>query len=88
MSHGFIDDIPGHAEFWRRYECADHYILSIQRKKLRKRLLTRLKQWKDNIKKIKERYPKMTKQECESLLVSIETIEVVETLRKISEIRH
>ena len=72
MSHGFVDDIPGHAEFWRRFRCADYHNSWWRRQRLRFRLLCRLFEWKRNISKLRKANPHLSLKELENFLIYLE----------------
>ncbi len=80
MSHGYIDDIPGHAEFWRRFKCADYLKSFCKKNILRYRLLLRLWQWNRNIRKLKKVYPDKSIKRLENELVYLETDIIVKSV--------
>jgi len=83
MSHGFIDDIPGHAEFWRRFHSGQSRHEWWARMKVRYGLLRRLLKWKLTIYKLGRVYPDYTLRKLEELLIEIEVKNILlNVLRK------
>ena len=72
MSHGFIDDIPAHTEFWRRFKSGQNYVGWREKTKVRYGLLKRLLRWKLNIRKLRKIRPDYSLRELERWLIEIE----------------
>jgi hypothetical protein len=72
MCHGYVDEIPGHGEFWRQYHSSGGYTQWRDRIKYKYRMLKRLWNWKRNIRKLKKICPNCTLYELERELVEIE----------------
>lgn len=87
MSHGYIDDIPGHAEFWKRFKYADSHKTFLKRLVLRYRLLKRLLDWNIQIWKLRRLYPKKSLEELENMLIEIEVIAVMKVFEQIEELK-
>ncbi len=89
MSHGFVDDIPGHTEFWRRYRTGCCYDCKwwkpnviLCKIKHKYGLLKRLYDWKMNIRKLKKIYPDYTLRELEYTLIEIESTSICRDILK------
>ena len=77
MSHGYVDDIPGHAEFWNRFRCGHHCSDWWGRMTVRYGLLQRLREWKRNIRKLRKIYPEDTLDNPEDRLIYLEVTNIL-----------
>lgn len=82
MSHGYIDDVPGHYE-WKRRFCAGQFCDNLwDRTKVRYGLLWRLISWKWNIRKLRKIYPEKPSCELENILVYSEVIKILRAIER------
>jgi len=80
MSHGFIDDIPGHTEFWRRFRTGQFYDDLWNRTRIRFGLLKRLIYWKCKIRKLRKCFPNSSLRELTNRLVCYESKAIIRAI--------
>lgn len=81
MCHGFVDDIPGHREFWCHFKTGQYYSSFYRRMKCRYGLLCRLIGWKINIWRLKRVYPNSPLSTIENRLIDLEVWGICESVR-------